>query len=243
LNKNKGIREKHMLEPNKTTKVYDQVIDQIKSKIKSGEIKKGDRLPSEREMAESIGVSRTSVREAIRALEVVGLVESKQGAGNYIKTNFDNSLFEPLSVMFMLQESSVKEMYDLRETLELECAKLSAQNIEDNELALLTAIVDRMYLAGSEEESLELDIKFHYLIAKASRNVLLINILDVISQLMDEFIQKSRMQILHEGNTKESLLEIHENLLRALKCRDELKVCNAMKEHFNLIRKSYGYDN
>ena len=232
-----------MLEPNKTTKVYEQVIEQIKSKIKSGEIKKGDRLPSEREMAELIGVSRTSVREAIRALEVVGLVESKQGAGNYIKTNFDNSLFEPLSVMFMLQESSVKEMYDLRETLELECAKLSAKNIEENELALLTAIVDRMYLAGSEEESLELDIKFHYLIAKASRNVLLINMLDVISQLMDEFIQKSRMQILHEGNTKESLLEIHENLLRALKCRDESKVCNAMKEHFDLIRKSYGYDN
>lgn len=232
-----------MLEPNKTTKVYEQVIEQIKSKIKSGEIKKGDKLPSEREMAELIGVSRTSVREAIRALEVVGLVESKQGAGNYIKTNFDNSLFEPLSVMFMLQESSVQEMYDLRETLELECAKLSAKNIEDNELALLTAIVDRMYLAGSEEESLELDIKFHYLIAKASRNVLLINMLDVISQLMDEFIQKSRMQILHEGNTKESLLEIHENLLRALKCRDESKVCNAMKEHFDLIRKSYGYDN
>lgn len=232
-----------MLEPNKTTKVYEQVIEQIKSKIKSGEIKKGDKLPSEREMAELIGVSRTSVREAIRALEVVGLVESKQGAGNYIKTNFDNSLFEPLSVMFMLQESSVKEMYDLRETLELECAKLSAKNIEDNELALLTAIVDRMYLAGSEEESLELDIKFHYLIAKASRNVLLINMLDVISQLMDEFIQKSRMQILHEGNTKESLLEIHENLLRALKCKDEAKVCNAMKEHFDLIRKSYGYDN
>jgi Transcriptional regulators len=232
-----------MLEPNKTTKVYEQVIEQIKSKIKSGEIKKGDKLPSEREMSELIGVSRTSVREAIRALEVVGLVESKQGAGNYIKTNFDNSLFEPLSVMFMLQESSVKEMYDLRETLELECAKLSAKNIEDNELALLTAIVDRMYLAGSEEESLELDIKFHYLIAKASRNVLLINMLDVISQLMDEFIQKSRMQILHEGNTKESLLEIHENLLRALKCKDEGKVCNAMKEHFDLIRKSYGYDN
>ena len=231
-----------MLAPNKTTKVYDQVIEQIKSKIKSGEIKKGDRLPSEREMAESIGVSRASVREAIRALEVVGLVESRQGAGNYIKTNFDNSLFEPLSAMFMLQECSVREMYDLRETLELQCAKLAAKNIEDNELALLTAIVDRMYIARSEEESLELDIKLHYLIAKASRNVLLINVVEVISQLMDEFIRKFRMQILHEGN-KEGLLEIHENLLRSLKCRDESKVYNAMKEHFNLIRKSYGYDN
>lgn len=228
--------------PNKNPKVYGQVIDQIKNKIKSGKIKKGDRLPSEREMAESLGVSRASIREAIRALEVIGLVESRQGAGNYIRTNFDNSLFEPLSVMFMLQESSPKEMYDLRETLELQCAKLAAKNIEDNELAFLTVLLDRMYLAESEEESLELDVKFHYIIAKASRNVLLINVLEVISQLMDEFIRKFRMQILYVGNTKENLLEIHENLLRALKSRDESKVYNAMKEHFDLIRKAYKYD-
>lgn len=228
---------------NKTPKVYDQVIDQIKNKIKSGELKKGDKLPSEREMAESIGVSRASIREALRALEVVGLVESRQGAGNYIRTDFENSLFEPLSVMFMLQESSPKEMYDLRETLELQCAKLAARNIEDNEIELLTVILDRMYVAESEKESLELDIKLHYLIARASRNVLLINVLQVISELMDEFIEKFRMQILHEGNTKENLLEIHENLVRALKFRDESKVCKAMQEHFDLIRKSYGYDN
>lgn len=231
-----------MFTPIKTPKVYDQVIEQIKNKIKSGEIKKGDKLLSEREMAESLSVSRTSVREALRALEVIGLVESRQGAGNYIRTNFDNSLFEPLSIMFMLQESSIQEMYDLRESLELQCSKLSAKNIEDNELELLSAILDRMYIAENEKESLELDIKFHYLIAKTSRNVLLINVLEVISQLMDEFIKKSRMQILHEGNTRENLLEIHENLVRALKCRDESKVYNAMKEHFDLIRKAYGYE-
>lgn len=232
-----------MFAANKNPKVYDQVIEEIKNKIKSGDIKKGDKLPSEREMAESLGVSRTSVREALRALEVVGLVESRQGAGNYIKTNFDNSLFEPISVMFMLQESSPKEMYDLRETLELQCARLSAKNIEDNELDLLTAILDRMYIAKNEEESLKLDIKFHYLIAKSSRNVLLLNVLEVISQLVDEFIQKFRMQILHAGNTKESLLEIHENIVRALKMRDESKAYNAMLEHFELIRKAYGYEN
>ncbi|MFT8351925.1 FadR/GntR family transcriptional regulator [Clostridium saccharoperbutylacetonicum] len=231
-----------MFMPNKNPKVYEQVIDDIKNKIKSGEIKKGDRLPSERELSESLGVSRTSIREAIRALEVIGLVESRRGAGNYIKTNFEDSLFEPLSVMFMLQESSPREMFDVRESLELQCARLSSKNIQDNELSLLAAILDRMYLAENEEESLELDIKFHYIVAKASRNVLLINVLQVISQLMDEFIKKFRMQILHVGNTKESLLEIHENLYRALKCRDEAKVYSAMKEHFNLIRKAYEYD-
>ena len=231
-----------MSTPIRNPKAYDQVIEVIKDKIKKGKIKKGDKLPSEREMAESLGLSRASVREALRALEVIGLIESIQGAGNYIRTNFDNSLIEPLSLMFMLQESSVKEMYDLRETLELQCVKLSARYIEENELGLLTAILNRMYLAKTEEESLELDIEFHYLIAKTSRNMLLINVIEVLSQLMDEFIRKSRMQILHEGNTRENLLEIHENLLRALKCREEAKASQAMKEHFDLIRKAYGYE-
>ena len=231
-----------MSTPIRNPKAYDQVIEVIKDKIKKGKIKKGDKLPSEREMAESLGLSRASVREALRALEVIGLIESIQGAGNYIRTNFDNSLIEPLSLMFMLQESSVKEMYDLRETLELQCVKLSARYIEENELGLLTAILNRMYLAKTEEESLELDIEFHYLIAKTSRNMLLINVLEVLSQLMDEFIRKSRMQILHEGNTRENLLAIHENLLRALKCREEAKASQAMKEHFDLIRKAYGYE-
>ena len=231
-----------MSTPIRNPKAYDQVIEVIKDKIKKGKIKKGDKLPSEREMAESLGLSRASVREALRALEVIGLIESIQGAGNYIRTNFDNSLIEPLSLMFMLQESSVKEMYDLRETLELQCVKLSARYIEENELGLLTAILNRMYLAKTEEESLELDIEFHYLIAKTSRNMLLINVLEVLSQLMDEFIRKSRMQILHEGNTRENLLEIHENLLRALKCRKKTKASQAMKEHFDLIRKAYGYE-
>ena len=99
-----------MSTPIRNPKAYDQVIEVIKDKIKKGKIKKGDKLPSEREMAESLGLSRASVREALRALEVIGLIESIQGAGNYIRTNFDNSLIEPLSLMFMLQESSVKEM-------------------------------------------------------------------------------------------------------------------------------------
>lgn len=225
----------------KTPKVYDQVIEQIKNKIKSGELKKGDKLPSERELAETLSVSRTSVREAIRALDVIGLVESKRGAGNYIKTSFEDSLFEPLSVMFMLQESSPKEMFELRETLELQGTKMAAKNINDGELELLTAILDRMYVAGTGKDSITLDIKFHYLIVKASRNVLLINILQVISQLMDEFIEKSRAKILIQQNSRESLLKIHENLVMALKLKDEDKAYKAMKEHFELIRKAYGY--
>ena len=94
-----------MSEEFKETKVYTKVINDIKEKILSGELKNGDRLPSEREMAERLDVSRTSIREAIRTLEIMGLIESKRGSGNYITNSFGNSLFEPLSIMFMLQYS------------------------------------------------------------------------------------------------------------------------------------------
>lgn len=230
-----------MSSSDKNPRVYEQVIEQIKSKIKKGELKKGDKLPSERELAESFCVSRASVREAIRALEIIGLIESRQGAGNYIRTNFDNSLFEPLSVMFMLQESSPSEIFYLRETLELQCARLAAANITESEIELLTAVLDRMYQAENEEASIKLDIKFHYLIIKASRNELLINVLQVISQLMDEYIEKSRNQIFSHGKSRKNLLKIHEDLVTALKLKDEKKAADAMKNHFKLISEAYGY--
>ena len=74
-----------MFKPVKNMKVYEQVVDQIKEMVRVGKIKKGDKLPTERVMAEELQVSRTSIREAMRALEVVGLIESRQGAGNYIR--------------------------------------------------------------------------------------------------------------------------------------------------------------
>ena len=90
-----------MLSPIKNTKVYEKVIEQVKDLVKSGELKSGDKLPPERDLSEQLQVSRTSIREALRALEMLGLVETKQGEGNFIKTDFENSLVEPLSIVYM----------------------------------------------------------------------------------------------------------------------------------------------
>ena len=78
-----------MLSPIKNTKIYEKVIEQIKDMVKKGEIKSGDKLPPERDLAEQLQVSRTSVREALRSMEMLGLVESRQGGGNFIKNNLE----------------------------------------------------------------------------------------------------------------------------------------------------------
>ena len=89
-----------MLSPVKSTKIYEMVMEQIKDIVKKGELKSGDKLPSERDLCEKLEVSRASIREALRALQMLGLIESKHGEGNFINENIENSLLEPLSIFF-----------------------------------------------------------------------------------------------------------------------------------------------
>ena len=132
-----------MFKPVKNMKVYEKDIEQIKEMVRVGQIKKGDKLPTERVMAEELQVSRTSIREAMRALEVVGLIESRQGAGNYIREEFDDVLLEPLSIVFMLQNGTNKDIFELREVLELSTIFLSVMRISDEELKKLGELVER----------------------------------------------------------------------------------------------------
>src|SRR5690606_24269069 len=80
-----------------------KIVDQVKQNIASGNLKKGDKLPSERQMSEMFGLSRATIREAIKALNTLGIIECSHGSGNYISSNLSNSLTEPLSIMFMLE--------------------------------------------------------------------------------------------------------------------------------------------
>jgi GntR family transcriptional repressor for pyruvate dehydrogenase complex len=224
-----------MFTPVKSTKVYEQVIEQIKYMITSGELKKGEKLPPERELVEKFQVSRTSVREALRALQIIGLIESRQGGGNYIKDSFDDNLIEPLSMMFVLQNSRNSEILELRRVLEVETARLAAKNISDEELTRLKEIIDRMKDLPDEKENVVLDKELHYVIAKASGNNLIMSILTAVSSLMDSFIKEAREAIINKDENKSVLLEHHENMYIALKNHDEKEAGKVMKEHMNLI--------
>jgi GntR family transcriptional regulator, transcriptional repressor for pyruvate dehydrogenase complex len=228
-----------MFTPVKNTKIYEQVVQQIKSMIIDGTLKKGDKLPTERDLAEQLQVSRPTVREAMRALEVVGVIESRQGAGNYIKESFENSLFEPLSMMFMLEESNPHDILELRQVLELEIAVLAAERISDEELLILNELVREMKACNSEDINVELDKKFHYTIAKASRNFLIISVLQVISQLIDDFIKDSRRKILSREENRIRLNAQHELMYVALKNKDGSAAYGAVKEHFRLIEEYF----
>lgn len=224
-----------MFELIKNKKVYQHVIEQIQNMVMSGELKKGDKLPSERVLSDELGVSRTSIREALRALEVMGLLESRQGKGNYINGEIDSSFFEPLSIMFMLNEGNPENILELRMVIEVESASIAANKIEDEDVQILEDLIDELKTAESEIMRAKIDKKIHYKIANITNNYLIVTMLNAVSSLIETFIKDSRAMILKQADKKELLIKQHENICNAIINKDSLKARNAMREHLETI--------
>ena len=221
---------------NKTNRAYEVVIEAIKKKIKNGEIKKGEKLRPEREIAEDLGVSRASVREAIRALDVIGLIESRQGAGNYIKETFEESLIQPLSVMFLLEQNDFTEINEFRFILESQAAVLAAERIDEKDIKKLEELIDEMSKTSDEEKNVEIDRQLHYIIDNASKNRVISSILAVISELIDESIKGTRSELARkDAQNSKKLLEIHKELVDAMKSKSKKIAYEAMQRHREII--------
>ncbi len=219
-----------MLNPVKNTKVYEVIMEQIKDIVKKGELKTGDKLPSERELADKLQVSRTSVREALKALTMLGLIESKHGEGNFIKSNFEDSLLEPLSILFLLIGSKNEDIIELRRIIEPESAALAAKRITESELRELKEIMKELNNSLDTEACAELDKKFHYKIAQTSGNHLISTIMFSISSLIEKYIDSSHI---HDMN-KQVVKFQHEEIYMALESQDPKRASECVKKHLGL---------
>ena len=215
---------------------YLRVVEYIKQEIRSGRLKIGSQLPAERTLAEQLDVSRNSVREAIRVMEIMGTLVSVQGAGHYVANNFENLLVESMSMMFMLKELSFSEISQLRLALERQALSLAVENAGDEDLAVFSEIdakLDRGVL--SEHENVALDKRLHYTIAKASGNTIISDILEALSEVMDRFIADLRSDIMSEDERKEKLTKAHRRMVAAIKDKNLPDGLAAIDEHFALI--------
>lgn len=227
-----------MFKPIKNTRIYEQIVEQIQNMIIDGTLKQGDKLPSERDLAESLRVSRPSVREALRALEIIGITEARQGEGSFIKVNFDKSLFEPLSVVFMLSKGKSKDVLELRSILEIETVALAAVRITEEELKELEEVIIQMKTTEEETINAVVDKAFHYRIAQASKNILIVNMLNAISSLIDTFIKEAREKIINNKENKEILIQQHEAIYLAIKDRNPQEASLEMKKHLQFVSDS-----
>ena len=218
-----------------TSKAYDKVIGYIKGEIISGGLVQGQKLPPERELAQILGVGRNSVREALRALGVIGVIDSTQGAGNFVAGRFDRNLVEWMTMMYLLRQTDYRQISELRSGLELQAGSLAVARISDPAVDELARIVDELGRCHDEGRSAALDKQLHYRIAQASQNQLIMEILQALSHVMDAFIQDLRREILQALAYRDRLQAVHQNMVTALKKRDAAGLEAAYREHFGLI--------
>jgi GntR family transcriptional regulator, transcriptional repressor for pyruvate dehydrogenase complex len=162
-----------------------RAIDEIKAMIIRGELAAGDRLPKEADLAARLGLSRNSLREAVRALTLARILEARQGDGTYVTSLEPSMLLEPLTFMADFhQDRTLLQVLEVRRVLEAATAALAAQYITDEELAELRRVVEEMNACETVEAFVANDIRFHRLIGAASRNPILASVLDSFSTPM-----------------------------------------------------------
>jgi GntR family transcriptional regulator, transcriptional repressor for pyruvate dehydrogenase complex len=214
-------------------RVHEEVARQLEQLILK-KLRPGDKLPAERELASQLGVSRSSIRDAIRKLELMGLVEPRQGAGTVVREITPDALVSPLASVIAQKRQMVSELLDFRKMLEPPLAGRAAGRATAGEVAEMEDILRRQERKlGEGELAVEEDTEFHYSIATASGNTVVLKILDVVMDMLRETRSRSLQT---EGRPQKSLAG-HRRILAAIKRHDSHAAENAMRQHIRDVEK------
>ena len=216
------------------SRLYEQIVQQIEESIVKGSLKPGDQLPAERELAQRFGVSRTAVREAVKALREKGLVEAFSGRGTFITDGTTQAVRQSLDLMVKIgQPEGSKQLAEVRAILEPEIAALAALRIQDAELATMHEAVAIMDGAGQDPQAyIEADLDFHLALAEGADNPLILSLLDSIVGLLRE----QRLRIFHVPGGPERGQFHHKKILEAVEHHDGEKAREAMRAHLCQVR-------
>lgn len=219
----------------------DEVVDGIKRMILDGTLGPGDRLPVEKDLAESLGVSRGSLREGVRALSILGVVDTRQGDGTYVTSLDPQRLLAPMGFVVDLQgESSALSFHAVRRILETEAAALAAARITPEALAEARRVLDGVddVLAATpvdHERFIEADIAFHRVVAEQAGNPVLAAL---VESLASRTVRERLWRGLHEDGAEQRTHDEHEAIWRALADRDPERARIRMANHLLGVEES-----
>jgi GntR family transcriptional regulator, transcriptional repressor for pyruvate dehydrogenase complex len=222
-----------LIEPVKRSRIYEHIVEQIRALIREGRWAPGDQIPPERELAERFRVSRTSVREALRALEMQGVIDSRQGGGTFVRTADTEALVPPLAAAILRGRQELAEVLEVRELIEPGIARGAAQRATSEHIAQLEMLLERQRRCIAEGRSfVDEDTAFHYTLAQAADNHILLRLHNLILDLLRE----SRQSYLHVPDRPQLSLRGHEAILNAIKAHDAQAAYSASLEHITLVR-------
>lgn len=217
------------------TTVIDSIVAEIMDKIISGELKDGDMLASQDELARSMGVSRASLREALNRLSLMGLIETRQGSGTFVKTTEPLDFMNSLSSLLILDHVSATELLDARYYIESAIAGLAAKNATDREISEMKAVLERMArdIGACDAESFAVqDLQFHMLVAESSRNRVLVKVLGIISDILRQFILST---VTTFPVAAPSAADYHRRVYEAIRDHDVAAARKHMEEHIGFL--------
>lgn len=223
-----------MYSPIQSSKVFEQIAEQIEKRILSGELRRGDRLPTERELSDQFHASRTAVREAMKTLAQKGLVDMRPGRGTIVIDGTSQAMRDSLGLMMRVgQAGSSNSLVELREIIEPEIAALAAVRAMDEQIAAMSEAVRVMDINLHEANAyIAADNDFHRALAKGTQNVLILALVDSIVDLLSE----QRKQIFSLGGAPERGQIHHKRILDNVVRRDADAAREAMRAHLQQVR-------
>jgi GntR family transcriptional regulator, transcriptional repressor for pyruvate dehydrogenase complex len=219
----------------RSERLYMKIVEQIQRRILAGELKVGDHLPPERDLAEQFQVSRTAVREAVKTLSEKGLVAVRPGRGTFVTNGTSQAVRSSLGMMMKIgQPDGTQDVVEVREIFEPEIAALAAQRASAENIAAMLRAVETMDQALNDAETfIEADLDFHLALAEASNNVIILALLDSFVDLLRE----QRMRIFFvDGGPQRGQMH-HKRILDAVVHHNPEAAREEMRKHLLQVRE------
>ena len=223
-------------ESDKKGRLYENLVEILLEKIRTGELRPGDKLPSERQLSEEYHVSRPVVREALRSLDRMGCIESKVGGGTYIKSATLDSMLDPFSVIIHQDERLIRDLIEVRILLESDAAALAAKKITPEQEDQIEKILEQASQEVREGGyGLEGENAFHNSIAKIADNTALTMIINMCANLLST----SREATLRIPGQPENSISDHRAIFEAIKLHSSAQAAKLMRQHLKKARKNF----
>jgi len=219
-------------------KVADAVIEEIKRMIQSGELKEGQKLPNQNAFAAQLGVSRTSLREALNTLTRLGITEQRPGYGTVLRSRMPAIFVDHVNPPLISDKQATIELIEVRRFVETGTAELSVKNIKPDQIKEMDSLIKEMPKSlkeGRIDDYIGHDLAFHYLIAKASHNRFLINIFITIRGFLEQYMRES-FRVMPWMLARS--LKFHQNIYQAIKNRSAPEAAFHMKRHILDVQKA-----
>jgi GntR family transcriptional regulator, transcriptional repressor for pyruvate dehydrogenase complex len=224
-----------------TEKLSQSVVRQIELLILQGILRPGERLPSERELSDRMGVSRPSLRDAIAELQERGLLVSKAGSGVYVAEVLGSAFSDALISLFAMHDEAVADYIAFRRDMEGLAAERAARLSSDTDLKVIDTLFKKMELAHQKRDATDearLDAEFHMAIVEASHNVVMLHMMRSMYELLRKGVFYNRQMMFKNRMTRDQLLDQHRAINEALLARDPVAARAAVEQHMDYVQAS-----